>query len=513
MNTRGKKKRSDKKNILFVSSEAVPFSKSGGLADVCGALPVALADKGHNVKLVMPRYWCVNKSGRDMKVILGTMGVPMGRETVWCQVIGTRKKGVDFCFIDHEGFFGRAGLYDDGKWEYHDNAERFGFLSKAAVQLCKDLGFKPDIAHCNDWQTAIVPAHLKLKELNNPFFSDTASVFTIHNIGHQGVFPREKYALLDFGEENFTESKFESWGKVHFMKGGIFYADAITTVSPSYAEEILAPYGGAGLTPYLERRSGDITGILNGADYESWDPARDEFIPRKYSVEDMSGKSFCKRVLQERFKLAVDTDIPVIGMVTRLAHQKGLDLLTPVIKDIVRDMKVQFVILGTGEKRMENFLKKLPSEFPGSIGVWIGFDEQRAHLIEAGSDLFLMPSLYEPCGLNQIYSMKYGTLPVVREVGGLKDTVEQYDERQGSGTGFRFNDADPWAVYYTVGWAVSTYYDRRHHFDAMKRRAMKKEFSWEDAAAEYERVYEKAVRRRSSWEKNSFQRGRGNTIF
>jgi starch synthase len=496
-----KMKNSEKKNkrlgILFVSSEAVPFSKSGGLADVCGALPKALAARGHDVRVVMPRYWCIRSD--DKKIALGSMGVPMGKETVWCRVLEDEAEGVRYFFIEHEGYFGRSGLYDDGKWEYYDNAERFGFLSRAAVQFCKDTLFCPDIAHCNDWQTALVPAYLKISEKTNPFFERTASVFTIHNIGHQGVFPGEKYGFLGLGDENFTEPKFESWGKVHFMKGAIFYADAITTVSPSYAEEILTPGGGTGLAPYLERRREDISGILNGADYDSWDPSKDGLIPQKYSPEDLSGKAHCKKALQKEFGLEVLPDVPVLGMVTRLAHQKGLDLVAPVIRDIVRNMAVQIVILGTGEKRLEDFFGHLPAELPGKIGAWIGFNEKKAHLIEAGSDLFLMPSRYEPCGLNQIYSMRYGTLPIVREIGGLKDTVEQYDEKTGDGTGFRFKNAESSAVYYTVGWAVSTYFDRREHFEKMRLRAMKKVFCWNDSVAKYEQVYAEALKRRSLW--------------
>ena len=485
--------------ILFVSSEAVPFSKSGGLADVCGALPKALARRGNDVRVVIPRYWCIDRTDDNMGMLLESMGVPMGGETVWCQVLEGRADGVKYYFVEHQNFFGRAGLYDDGKREYSDNAERFAFFSRAAIQICKDMGFKPDIIHCNDWQTALVPAYLKIREMSNPFFSETASVFTIHNIGHQGVFPAEKYDFLDLGEEVFDEARFESWGKVHFMKGGIFYADAITSVSPSYSNEILTPEGGTGLTPYLERRKDDIYGILNGVDYDHWDPAKDPLIPAKYSLKDISGKAKCKAALQKEFGLTQDPGVPIIGMVTRLVHQKGMDLLMPAIRSMVKDMVVQFAILGSGTKAMEDFFGGLPAKFPGRIGAWIGFNNQKAHLVEAGSDFFLMPSIYEPCGLNQIYSLKYGTLPIVRKIGGLKDTVEQYDESTGSGTGFLFDKADPMAVYYSVGWAVSTYYDRPHHMEKMKAEAMKKHFCWDEAAAKYEDVYTKALARRASW--------------
>lgn len=491
--------RVDPKKILFVSSEAVPFCKSGGLADVSGALPKALKRSGHDVRVVLPRYWSIDKEKYALKIAIMSMGVPMGGRTVWCQVLEGEVDGVKYYFIEHEGYFGRAGIYDDGKKEYWDNAERFGFFSRAAIQLCRDLKFKPEIIHANDWQTALVPAYLKIKETWDDFFAGTASVFTIHNIGYQGVFPSVFYDFLDLGGENYTESKFESWGKVHFMKGGIFYADSITTVSPSYAREILTPEGGSGLAPYLERRRDDLYGILNGADYDVWHPENDRLIPAKYSCRDLSGKNVCKGVLQKEFLLREEPDVPVIGVVSRLVSQKGFHLLAPVISSIVRDMRVQFAIVGNGEKGLEDFFGGLPRSFPGTIGAWIGFNDHKAHLVESGADFFLMPSLYEPCGLNQIYSLKYGTLPIVREIGGLKDTVVQYNEFAGEGTGFKFHSADPYAIYYTVGWAVSTYYDRPHHLARMRESAMRTDFSWFGSANKYDEIYEKALARRAMW--------------
>jgi starch synthase len=488
-----------RKKILLASSEAVPFAKSGGMADVCGALPKALSKLGHDVRLVLPRYWCVGKEPFGLKRVLSPMGVVMGTETFWCEVFEGEYDGVKAYFIEHDGFFGRAGLYDDGKWEYPDNALRFSFFSKACIQLCRDLKFEPDVIHCNDWQTALIPAFLKTADSWDAFFNDTATVLTIHNIGYQGVFPGEVFDLLGIWPEHFTEAKFESWGKVHFLKAGIFFADSITAVSPTYARELLTPEGGTGLAPYIERRRDDLYGVLNGADYDHWCPEEDKLIPANYSVRNMAGKAKCKKALQEEFGLKVDPNIPIIGIVSRMAHQKGLDLVAPVIKSIVNDMVVQFAILGSGEKRLEDLFGGLPAENPGSIGAWIGFNNHKAHLIEAGADFFLMPSLYEPCGLNQIYSMKYGTLPIVRDTGGLRDTVEQYDEATGNGTGFKFKKAEPSAVYYTVGWAVSTYYDRPRHFRKMRRSAMEQHFSWEDSAIEYEKVYYRAMARRADW--------------
>ena len=487
------------RKILVACSEAFPFSKSGGMADVCGSLPKALAKLGHDVRLVLPRYWCIGKEAFALKRVLSPMGVVMGAETIWCEVYEGKYDGVKAYFIEHDGFFGRAGLYDDGKWEYPDNAERFSFFSKACMQLCRDLKFKPDIIHCNDWQTSLIPAFLKTADSWDAYFKDTATVLTIHNIGYQGVFPGEVYDFLGIWPEHFTESKFESWGNVHFLKAGIFFADGITTVSPSYAREIITPEGGTGLAPYLERRKDDITGVLNGADYDHWCPEKDPLIPARFSADDPSGKYICKEALQREFGLKPDPGIPVIGIVSRFAHQKGFDLLAPVIKSIVNDMVVQFAILGSGEKYLEDYFGGLPAEFPGRIGAWVGFNNHKAHLIEAGSDFFLMPSLYEPCGLNQIYSLKYGTLPIVRDIGGLKDTVVQYNEQDGGGTGFKFDKADPMAVYYTVGWAVSTYFDRPHHFKKMRDTAMRQSFCWKDSAREYEKVYDKALARRATW--------------
>ena len=423
----------------------------------------------------------------------------MGGTKVWCEVLEGNLGGVPVYFIEHENFFGRAGIYDDGKNEFADNPARFGFFSRAVFQLCQDLKWQPDILHANDWPTALIPAYLKTKEMHNPFFAGTASLFTIHNIAYQGIFPRDSYGFLDLNESDFSEAKFECWGKMNFTKGAIFYADAINTVSPTHAQEILTSEGGQGIAQYLERRREDVCGILNGADYDHWHPEEDQHIPARYFPEDLTGKAICKAELQKEFCLDQNPKIPIVGIVSRFVHQKGLDLLVPTIGAMVNNMKVQFVFLGNGEKWMEDFFGGLPARFSGKIGAWIGYNEKKAHLIEAGSDFFLMPSLYEPCGLNQIYSLKYGTLPIVRETGGLADTVEQYNEQDGSGTGFRFHAADSNAVYYAVGWAVSTYYDRPHHIGVMRNRAMKKHFSWLDSAKQYEAIYEKALARRASW--------------
>jgi starch synthase len=495
----GGKQMPGKFKILFVTSEAVPFVKTGGLGDVCGALPKILKKLGHDVRLVLPRYWAVDRYANNLKTILAPMGVEMGGGTVWCEVLQGKADGFPVYFVEHEQYFGRAGLYDDGNWEHPDNIERFGFFSKAALQLCKDLKFVPDIIHAHDWQTALIPVYLKTWYKNDPFFKHTASVFSIHNIAYQGTFKGDRYPFLGLGPENYRQEILENYGGVNLMKGAIFFADHISTVSPTYAGEILSEPGGNGLSEYLNRRRDDVSGVLNGADYDHWDPSTDKLIPAHYSAEDLRGKAVCKHALQTEFHLENAANVPVIGIITRFAPQKGLQNLMPVIVRLLRDTKAQFVILGTGEKWQEDFFGGLPAVHHGRVGAWIGYSNRKAHLIEAGSDFFLMPSLYEPCGLNQMYSLRYGTLPIVRATGGLRDTVIQYDERTGAGTGFLFYDATPEAIYGTVRWAVSTYFDRPRHIEMMRKLAMKQRFSWHDSAKRYEEIYRRARERRASW--------------
>ncbi|MBU1862044.1 MAG: glycogen synthase GlgA [Candidatus Omnitrophica bacterium] len=487
------------RNILFVSSEAVPFAKTGGLGDVCGALPKILKKLGHDVRLVLPRYWSMSHKAHDLEWEVSPMEVQMGNCILWCGVLKGWIEDVPVYFIEYEKFFGRAGLYDDGYHEFSDNAARFGFFSRACLQLCRSIDFKPDIIHAHDWQTALVAPYLKIWGSDREYFRNTASVFTIHNIGYQGKFPADVYDFLGLGLENFTESKFECHGRIHFMKGAVFYADAITTVSPTHAEEIMTGIGSNGVAQYIERRRKDVFGIINGADYDHWDPDNDPLISQQYSLVHFSGKAFCKETLQREFNLTVDPGIPLIALISRMSYQKGKHLLIPIIEDIVHHMRVQFVILGKGEKHMEDYFGGLPARFPGRIGAWIGYTERKAHVMQAGADFLLMPSLYEPCGLNQIYALRYGTIPIVRDTGGLRDTVIQYNEQDGSGTGFMFHNPTPSAVYNTVGWVVSTYYDRSPHIDAMRKQGMGESFSWVDSALRYEKVYTHALARRKVW--------------
>ncbi|MEA3309883.1 MAG: glycogen synthase GlgA [Chloroflexota bacterium] len=481
--------------IAMIASECVPFAKTGGLADVVGALPGALKALGHDVIVIMPKYRDIDTQKYNLQRYLSPLGVWMGDSEEWCTVhSATNADAVPVYFIESDKYFDRAGLYHDAEFnDFLDNPRRFGFLARAALQFCRDIRFYPDIIHAHDWQAALAPAYLKIWHWNDPLLGNAASVLTIHNIGYQGVYDAKDYNYLGLQTGNFTSDKFEDHGRMNFLKGGIHYADLVNTVSPTYADETRTPKYAQGLAPYLNDKGKNYVGILNGIDYTQWNPAVDQLIPARYSVDDLTGKAVCKRTLQKRLGLEVNPGIPLVGVVSRMADQKGLDILADALEGIIKDMHVQFVILGSGNKWLERFYGDLPGRFPGQIGSHIGYSNELAHWIEAGSDFFIMPSRYEPCGLNQIYSLKYGTLPIVRGTGGLEDTVEQYDETDGSGTGFKFWEPSPKAIYYIVGWAVSTYYDRPAHLQQMIARAMQENFSWQESARSYEVAYQQAI--------------------
>ncbi len=484
-----------KLKIAFIASESVPYAKTGGLADVVGALPGALQQLGHEVIIIMPLYRSIDRNKFAVKPFLNPMGVWMGDTEEWCTVHqASNPAGVPVYFIEFANYFDRDGIYHDAAFnDFEDNPRRYAFLSRAGLQLCKDIGFQPDIVHVHDWQSALASAYLKIWHWDDSALGQTASVLTIHNIGYQGKYGAEHYAYTGLQEGNFTPDKFEDFGGMNYLKGGIHYADMVTTVSPNYGTETLGPIGGQGLASYLSAKGDSYVGILNGIDYTDWDPAVDQLIPANYSPADLAGKAECKQQLQARFNLDISPEVPIVGVVSRFAQQKGLDLLAGAVEAMANNMYVQFVILGSGDNSLEQFFGELPNRFGGRIGSYIGYNNELAHWIEAGSDFFLMPSRYEPCGLNQIYSLKYGTLPIVRATGGLDDTVQQYDENAGSGTGFKFDEISAHAVYYAVGWAVSTYYDRPPHIAQMQQTAMQENYSWEKSARAYVDVYHQAL--------------------
>ncbi len=485
---------SSRLKIAMVAPECYPFAKVGGLADVVGGLARALHAAGHEVIVILPRYAAVDGERFGLRPHLSPLGVWMGDAQEWCATWAADHGGMPVYFIEHEGYFGRPGLYNDAEFrDYGDNGRRFAFFTRAALQLCRDMGFAPDIVHAHDWQTALAPAYLKIWHWDDPVLGGAASVLTVHNLAHKGNFPAGDYPYLGLQWGNFTPDKFEEFGGVNFLKGGIAYADLVTTVSPTYARETRAPFGADGFAPYLARKGDSYLGIVNGVDYEQWSPDADAYLPARFTPRDLAGKAAVKAALQRRMGLALEPGTPVVGVVSRLVGQKGLDLLAGAIEGLVADMRVQFAILGAGEKGLEWYFGPLPGRYPGRIGSYIGYSEELAHWIVAGSDFFLMPSYFEPCGLNQIYAQRYGTLPIVRATGGLDDTVRQYDEATGAGTGFKFDQPSARAVYDAVGWAVSTYYDRGPHMRALVASAMAQDFSWARQTGAYAAAYAQAL--------------------
>ena len=481
----------EKLKLLIAASEVVPFAKSGGLADVAGALPKSLHELGHDVRVVMPRYYIVDQEKYQLVELEGALGVPMGSHgEAWCRVFEGVLPGSDVpvYFIDHEGFFGRKGLYDEEGIGYGDNDSRFIFFSKAVMQLAKKLHFHPDVIHVNDWHTAAIPILLNTTYAFDPNFANTGTLLTIHNLQHQGKFNKSAMDILGVGWEHFNANELEEFDGVNLLKGGIVHADAINAVSRKYAQEIRSAEFGWGLEGLINAHADKLFGILNGVDYEEWSPAVDTLIPAQFDADDLSGKARCKQAIQSQFHLPEREDVPLIGLVGRLAEQKGITLLSAAIWNLM-EMDIQIVLLGAGEKWAEHFFKDVAVKYPEKFACYIGYQNDLAHQIEAGSDLFLMPSLFEPCGLNQIYSLRYGTVPIVRATGGLDDTIENYDERSKSGTGFKFYDATPEALSATVQWAAETWYSDRDGFDILRQNGMKKRFDWKEAAKGYEDLY------------------------
>jgi len=482
-------------NILFTASEVVPFAKTGGLADVAGALPKALKALGHNVIVVMPRYYQIDKA--KLEYIPGPLGVSMGpMGELWAGVYRSELPGSDvpIYFIDYELFYGRRGLYDENGFAFRDNDNRFVFLSKAAFMLAKRLDFAPDIIHANDWHTAAMPLLRNSRFAGEELFDQSATVLTLHNLQHQGYCFKGVVDVLEVGWEHFNPMELESFDGVNLLKGGIAHADVVTTVSRKYAHEIQTPEFGFGLDTHIRAHSHKLFGILNGVDYTEWSPANDAYTVEAFDIDAMEGKAACKRALQEHFGLPHD-DVPLIGFVGRFAEQKGIEVIASAIERLLY-LDVQIVMLGAGERWAEVYFGEIALRFPHRFALHVGYSNALAHQIEAGSDLFLMPSLFEPCGLNQIYSLRYGTLPIVRATGGLDDTIENYDPMTGEGTGFKFDFATPDALYHTVKWAVDTWRYVPEHFEQMQRRAMEARYSWEEAARAYEDLYYHALLQR-----------------
>jgi len=474
--------------ILFVASEALPYAKTGGLADVIEALPRALVKLGHEVAVFLPRYRGVKTSS----AVLPSMTIPQGTRLRFPAVAsGGIHRGVRYFFLDDPFYFDRDGIYGDRNHEFPDNAERFTEFSRAAIELAKQV-WLPDLMHCHDWQTGMVPVLLRTSYGDDPVVKDVPVVFTIHNMGYHGVFPKVAMEWAGIPPAVFHPNGIEFFGNLNFLKGGLIYADYLTTVSRKYAQEIQTPEFGFGLEGVVRTRGNRLVGILNGVDYSSWSPDRDSQIPMKYSAKNLLGKKECKAALLDEFKLSKDNPHrPVIGIVSRFADQKGFDLIAQIARELVHE-DILLAVLGTGDRRYEEMFRALASDFPGRVGAVIAYDNRLAHLVEAGSDIFLMPSRYEPCGLNQIYSLRYGTVPVVRATGGLDDTIEQFDLESGTGTGFKFLEYSGGALLHTIRQALHHYSDEGV-WKRIQLNGMAKDFSWNTSAAEYAKLYE-AVR-------------------
>ncbi|HJV67295.1 MAG TPA: glycogen synthase GlgA [Geomonas sp.] len=484
-------------NILMTASEAVPFAKEGGLADVVGALPRFLKGRGHDVRVVMPRYYRVDRQRFQLRELPGVLVVPMGViGTMYCGVLEGRlpDSDVPIYFLEHQSFFGRDPLYDQDNKGYLDNDNRFIFLSKASLELCKMINFTPDVVHAHDWHTAAVPVLMNTSYRHDHHLQEAASLLTIHNMQHQGTFYEGAMDVLGVGWEHFTYLGLEMNDQVNLLKGGIYHATLLNTVSEGYAREIQTPAYGWGLEGVVKDRSWALSGILNGVDYCEWNPESDPHLPHAFSASDLSGKAVCKQELQRALGLPEREDVPVIGMVTRLVKQKGIDILAEAMPRLL-DLDIQLVLLGAGEPWAHFYFGGMAAKHPARFVCRIGYDNVLAHQIEGGCDFFLMPSAFEPCGLNQMYSMRYGTIPIVRATGGLDDSVENYDAASRCGDGFKFWDLTAGALFDTVGWAVHTWYHDPAAIRSLRQNGMAKRFTWDDAAARYERLYLEGMRR------------------
>ncbi|WP_035253825.1 glycogen synthase GlgA [Desulfatiglans anilini] len=477
--------------VLYLTPEAVPFAKTGGLADVAGALPEALHDRGIDVRLMLPCYRAVLEQQRGLERVAPPFRIEVGDVSLEARVFGgNTPQGVPVYFVEREDLFDRPNLYGNDQGDYYDNCERFTFFAYASLQALHDLSFQPDIIHCHDWQTGLVPALLHRPYRTADFFSRTKTVFTIHNIGYQGLFPPAKLHVTGLpGGWFYHPEGLEYWGNLSFLKSGIVYADALTTVSPTYAGEIQTAEYGRGMEGILSRRRDALYGILNGVDYRVWDPATDTHLPARYDITERSGKAVCKAALIE--EAGLDRGLlrqPLLAMISRLDNQKGLDLLL-VVLDRLLERDTGLIILGSGDPRIQSGLEEAVTRFPGRMALRTGFDDPLAHRIMAGADLFLIPSRYEPCGLTQMYALKYGTVPVVRATGGLQDTIAPFERDTGRGNGFTFSAYAPEAFFDAILQALSLF-SEPGHWARLQSNGMAADFSWARSAGLYLELYE-----------------------
>jgi starch synthase len=470
--------------VLFAVSECVPFVKTGGLADVAGALPKELKKLGTEVHVMLPNYSLISDEFKQSFQFKTSIEVPVGSMNQYCGIYNMELDGITYHFIDNEYYFHRSSLYGQD-----DDGERFSFFSKAVLECIPHLDFIPDVIHSHDWHTAMVNFLLKFQYRHQPMYAEIKTVFTIHNLQFQGIFPFEKISeLLRLDSQYFNMEQLEFYGDVNFMKGGIVSSDIVTTVSPTYKEEIQFPYFGERLDGLLRKHSDKLVGIVNGIDDSVYNPRVDRDIAVSYDLDTIEGKQENKKVLQKHFGLPEKESTPIIAMVTRLTSQKGLDLVMHVFHEIIQD-DVQFILLGSGDHHFENFFNQMTREYPDKVKVYIGFNEALAHQIYAGADLFLMPSQFEPCGLGQLIALQYGTIPIVRETGGLNDTVQSYDESTHIGNGFSFKNLNAHDLLHTVRRALD-FYHQNENWSVLIQNAMTQDYSWSQSAKKYNEIYE-----------------------
>ena len=489
--------------IILASSEVVPFAKTGGLADVCGALPNELEKLGHEVAIFMPGYNCVSRVGAPIETLPVELELPIGGQFVKVKIGTTKLPGsnVDVYFVLHNDYFHRDGLYSGPNGDYEDNLQRFVLFNRAVLESIREFDLQPDLIHVNDWQTGLIPALLKTEYGENPFYRDIACLLTIHNLAYQGLFDAHQLPLTGMDQKYFNWEQMEFHGQLNLLKTGLVFADAINTVSPTYAQEIQGVEQGCGLEQMLQQRSDRLSGIINGIDPKDWNPATDLHLPHHFSGQfdpavGCEGKALCKQALQVEAKLEPRADVPLIGIVGRLASQKGWSLILPVLRNWLEHVDAQWVVLGTGDPDYQDVLTSLHRTHPGKLSLALDFSNPYAHRIEAGSDLFVMPSQYEPCGLNQMYSMAYGTIPVVRQTGGLADTVtdansETIDNK--TATGFSFTDYSVDALNETLHRAVDVFRNQKHVWHQMMINGMTTDWTWKSSAKKYEQLYEKTI--------------------
>jgi len=486
--------------ILYISSEIVPFSKTGGLADVAGALPVALKDLGHDVRIATPLYSSIDLKKYNINKIIDEIQVHFQFDTMTAEVWKAPLPGnaLPVYFIQNDYYFDRKDLYNENGEDYPDNAQRFAFFCMATLWMLQVLEWKPDVIHCNDWQSALIPTylghHLYIK--SNKFYDNIKVLYTIHNLAYQGSFDRNILNNIGLGWEVYTMEGMEFYGDINFMKAGIVFSDEISTVSQMYSKEIQTPEFGCGLDGVLSAKSEHLTGIMNGIDYSLWNPKTDKLIASRYSPKNIRGKTSCKTFLQKKNNLPPDKDIPVIGMISRMADQKGFDLIAKIAEELFQ-MNIQFVLLGTGEPHYHKIFRAMQEKYPKKAGINITFNNQMAHEIEAGADMFLMPSRYEPCGLNQLYSLKYGTVPIVRKTGGLADSIVDATKSgiaDGSATGFVFEPYEASTLLQTIEQAVNLFNKDRKSWKKLQANGMAQDYSWAFSARKYEALYRKMIK-------------------